>query len=302
MTANAVVYPSAISRACAAIDEAATFKTMPDTFYRVVLRIIKKINVSRPNSPILASRGKLAQESGKSIETVGRTIKWLEDRGLILRAQKARAGLRGSSSPLVPTGALIETLLLDKPVAAKPKPPQSPRVSDGSKPTQPKASPNGQVIIDGKAIAADLAWLVTDQGLLPSGLFKLMSMASRFGQRLSNIVAANAKYLQSKKNRELFAYLVKIIGKNEKDYNFIAREKEVALQDEQKKMRLEQKKIELRGRAYQSRDKKTYITVEATGCLLVSTPSASLRPQYMDYEFLDAIEDGRLVQVREEEF
>jgi hypothetical protein len=109
---SATSYPSAIARACAAIDETPAFRDLPDGYIRVVVRIVKKIRLCCLNSPIFASRGALAQESGKSLETVGRVVKWLEDRGLIHRAQKARAGLRGSTSPITPTTALLQALTL----------------------------------------------------------------------------------------------------------------------------------------------------------------------------------------------
>ena len=110
--APTVVYPSLISRACAALDESPVFKDVPDGYLRVILRIVKKINLKRLNSPILASRATLAEESGKSVETVHRVVRWLEERGLVEREQRARQALRGSSSPLVPTQQLLDALLL----------------------------------------------------------------------------------------------------------------------------------------------------------------------------------------------
>ena len=116
MTAIAptVVYPSLISRACAALDESPVFKDVPDGYLRVILRIVKKINLKRLNSPILASRATLAEESGKSVETVHRVVRWLEERGLVERQQRARPELRGSSSPLLPTKQLLDALLLSE--------------------------------------------------------------------------------------------------------------------------------------------------------------------------------------------
>lgn len=106
------IYPSAIARACSVLDESPMFKDLPDAYLRVVIRIVKKISLNCLKKPILASRGTLSLESGKSIETVGRAVKWLEARGFIEREQKARAGLRGSSSPIRPTDALLEVLTL----------------------------------------------------------------------------------------------------------------------------------------------------------------------------------------------
>lgn len=107
------LYPSLINRACAILDELPEFQELPEGYLRVMLRIVKKINLAAPMSPIFAKRSTLATESGKSIETVHRTIKWLETEGLIERKQKAHAGRRGSSSPLVPTMKFLQELLLD---------------------------------------------------------------------------------------------------------------------------------------------------------------------------------------------
>ena len=107
-----VVYPGAIARACSALDESPLFESMPDGYIRVVIRIIKKISLSRLSSPITASRETLARESKKSLETVHRAVRWLEAHEFIQRDQKARAGLRGSSSPIKPTQKLLDALLL----------------------------------------------------------------------------------------------------------------------------------------------------------------------------------------------
>lgn len=107
-----VVYPGAIARACSALDESPLFESMPDGYIRVVIRIIKKISLCRLSSPITASRETLAKESKKSLETVHRAVRWLETHEFIQRDQKARAGLRGSSSPIRPTQKLLDALLL----------------------------------------------------------------------------------------------------------------------------------------------------------------------------------------------
>lgn len=107
------LYPSLINRACAVLDERPDVRNQPEGYLRVILRIVKKINLATPMSPIFAKRSTLATESGRSIETVHRTIKWLESEGLIERKQKAHPGRRGSSSPLVPTMKFLRELLLD---------------------------------------------------------------------------------------------------------------------------------------------------------------------------------------------
>lgn len=112
------LYPSLIHRACSILDEWDILKKQPDGFFRVILRIIKKINLKRPHAAVFAKRATLAIESGQSVQTVNRAIKWLEAEGFITRTKKAHPGLRGSSSPLVPTTKFLALLLLD-PVSIK---------------------------------------------------------------------------------------------------------------------------------------------------------------------------------------
>lgn len=76
-----------------------------------MLRLVKKINLVKPGSPIFARRETLAREAGKSVETVGRALRWLENAGLIQREQEeARPGLRGSEAHIYPTDRLIQAL------------------------------------------------------------------------------------------------------------------------------------------------------------------------------------------------
>src|ERR1017187_6317305 len=111
-------YPMTILRGCASVDEVEAFKDLPDGFIRVVMRLIKKIDVSIPQKAIFAQRATLARESGKSCETVNRALLWLEEHGLINRNQIARKYLRGSESPIIPTTKMIEALGFGKPLKA----------------------------------------------------------------------------------------------------------------------------------------------------------------------------------------
>lgn len=149
----ATIYPSAIARACSILDESPLFKDLPDTYLRVVIRIIKKISLNCLKKPIVASRATLSLESGKSVETVGRVVKWLEERGLIERTQRPRAGLRGSSSPITPTEKLLEVLTLRIAVTEQAKPVEdAPPPVDNSisvKPVPPRTGGQSHVQSDG---------------------------------------------------------------------------------------------------------------------------------------------------------
>ena len=160
MTFLPTIYPSGISRVVSAIDEIPAFKELPDGFLRIIVRIVKKINLRSPSNPIVASRNTLAEESGKSVETVHRAIRWLEEHGLIARDQKSRAGFRGSSSPLVPTPMLLEALLLTSAVEALLK--KAKHVA----PAMPSPKRNF-VRVNGLTLPSDLAWIAQQGGCQP---------------------------------------------------------------------------------------------------------------------------------------
>lgn len=309
---TAVVYPSAIARACSALDEAALFRDMPDGYLRVLIRIIKKINLARLTAPIVASRATLARESGKSVETVQRVVKWLEERGLVQRCQKARAGLRGSSSPLVPTPALLDALLLiNAPASPADKARQSARASStppspgtGSQETAtpaaarlPAGSGGAFVQFGAMKLPADLAWLVKDQGLKASGVLDLMKRARLAQQRLSDVVAATRQYLEGLQGRSLYAYLRALLGKGRDFANKVV-EKVGELKEQQQREYLRHKADALSGRQFMSRDGGVHVLVDESG-MLIETREGRRGARAMCQSFLDAIEAGRLVPVRE---
>lgn len=255
-----VVYPSAIARACSVLDESPLFRDLPDGYLRVVVRLVKKLNIAKPRSPIVASRSTLATESGKSLETVGRTIKWLEERNLLKRQQKARTGLRGSTSPLEPTEDLLKALLLIN----APRPGSAPQRS--SSPTYPQAAPGLGVSADcsksavqkrhnhsennrragafitreNVKIPADLDWLASQRKLRPTAILALMGIAKTAQKRLSDVVAATRKNLEGLRGRELYAYLRGLIGKD-RDYSYVARDASREHQEKQTEARLKEK-------------------------------------------------------------
>ena len=254
-------YPLSILIGCAALDEVDAFNDLPDGFWRVVTRLVKKISVTTPFQAIFARRDTLARESGKSVETVGRALRWLEDEGFITRQQKARRGLRGSEAHLHPTPKLITALGFGQ-KTAKPKlltpteqnktpiDVQEPNVSttnlstgnsiesavktDASvsalqvhslltkKQSEENVSKRQTAIIEGKVIPIDLVWMSSEKGLPATGILRLMKLASLAGQRLSDIVAVCKPALVSLGGKALFAYVRKLIGQD-KDYSGILR-------------------------------------------------------------------------------
>ena len=254
--APTVVYPSLISRACATLDESPMFKDAPDGYLRVILRIIKKINLKRLSAPILASRATLAEESGKSVETVHRVVRWLEERGLVQRQQRARPELRGSSSPLIPTQQLLDALLLseaartavdDAHPAQKTKPSSATAAPIATQSTARTTNHTSLFERIGKVLLPrDLAWLVKEQGMNCSGVLHLMKLAGKTKQRLSNVVAATQKYLQGLEGRELFAYIRALLSKGQ-DFGQRATEQARGNEQAQERAYLQQKAQDLAG-------------------------------------------------------
>ena len=300
------VYPSMIARACSALDESPLFRDMPDGYLRVIFRIIKKINLIRLNSPIVASRGTIARESGKSVETVHRVIKWLEERGLIERVQKARAGLRGSSSPLIPTLKLLDALLLTDgshagktPILAPAPRPQGIAASTPSAPNAPCTAPaSAQFETFGKLkLPVDLAWLVRDQGLQGTGVLQLMKLAKQASQRLSDVVGATRKYLEKLEGRRLYAYLRALLA-SKRDFGHQAQAEASEALEHQQQSYLQDKAAAFAGQTFQSRDAALVVTVDACGMLLEERAGRrAARP--MCQSFLDAIAAGRLIARRD---
>lgn len=290
MTFLPTIYPASIARAISAIDEVAAFKDMPDGFIRVMVRIIKKIDLRNPTKAIVASRLTLAEEAGKSVETVHRCMRWLEEQGFIERSQKARSGLRGSSSPITPTPALLEALLLT--ADAKQRIEKARHVA----PAQPSSKRKDFIRVQGMTLPKDLSWLALDGQMPATAVLKLMSMAREQKQRLTDVVEATKGYLIDLKGKALFCYLRKLIRKGQ-DFKQRAAETKEAQQEQQEVERVKRKSAELVGRSFKTPDASVLITVEEGG-VLREEQGRKVTYCNMSTRFLDAIDAGRLLPAR----
>lgn len=285
------IYPSGISRAVSAIDEIPVFKDLPDGFLRVIVRIIKKINLRAPKSPIVASRSTLAEESGKSVESVHRAVRWLEERGLIERDQKSRAGFRGSSSPLAPTHKLLEALLLTPEAEAHIK--KAKHVAPASPAATSNTTTRDFVRIGGFTLPCDLAWIVQEGGLSASAVLLLMRIAKQSKQKLSDVVAATKQYLEPLKGRGLFSYLRKLLLKGQ-DFTWKAAEQKDQHVAQQVQEHLTHKAQDMVGQKFQSRDGALQVEVDSAGMLRETRNGMSVI-RYFNEKFLEAIASRRLV-------
>lgn len=292
-------YPYLITRACSALDESSAFRDMPDGYFRVIIRIIKKISVSSPFSQIIASRSTLAQEAGKSVETVLRAIRWLEDRGFVEREQQANAGLRGSRSPLTPTRSFLEALgFFDEDRRAANKGAERAKTANqfvsktGTERSSSSCTQSSGFVRVGKMmIPADLAWLYETHGLTPGGILKLMVIAKSVSQRLSDVVQATKHYLLRLSGRELFAYIKALLSKG-RDFGRVVQEETKLRVEDQKMKYLAEKSSVLEGRVYLSADGSREVRVE--GGMLHVIKGGQRTVQFMSMAFLEAIDQGRL--------
>lgn len=297
-----IKYPSLISRACAALDEAPIFRDAPDGYLRIFIRIIKKINLKNLTSSIFAKRSTLAEESGKSVETVHRAIHWLEQRELVEREQKAHKGLRGSSSPLTPTKKLLDALLLTdiKPFEAR-TPDKTTAVittADIAADNQPAEIQSNQFItINKKTIPLDLARLVRRNGVNVTGVLQLMSLAKKFKQRLSDVLSCVEKYVANLPAGKTYAYLRTCI-KSGRDFKGQLQEAARATQQEQTELYLKHKGEALLGRHFRTKDGQTVFSIEQAG-VITKIYQGTRITMMMNLAFLSAIENGRLVPVRD---
>ena len=299
-------FPYPITKACTALPHLPAFSELPDGFLRIVLRIVQKINISRPFSEIFATRITIAEESGKSIDTVHRAVKWLEDNGFVERERKAKLGYRGSKSPLQPTQQFLETLeIVDsngKPTTAKTA--SQDQHSHRSRMTGLSTELQGKnaqdcndkpdqrqfARIGGVTIPIDLAWLC-DKGVSPYGVLALMRDARAAKQKLSDIFQNSKKYLEGLTKREIYAYISKLI-KSGKDFSNLSKNSEIEAKNQEISEYLARKTEDLEGRSFISKKSGAVFTVAAGVITEVRNGMRAVR--FMTQSFIDAITEGRL--------
>lgn len=291
-------FPYPILRTCAELPYSTAFRDLPDGFIKIIIKIIQKINLKNPFSEIYASRQTLANEAGKSVDSVNRAIQWLEANELIARERKARPGLRGSTSPLIPTLPLLFALgLVDKggkPITWSGMSGRAKSESkDSNQAAQPSVSKSVFTRVGTVFIPADLKFLV-NQGLSAFAVLGLMKLAKNASQQLTDIAASTQKYLVKLQGNQLYAYIKTLIQSGQ---DFSAKNDEESQKEKLSKERayLAEKAEIYQGRAFVSRKTgKLYrveegvIREESGGTVFVSPFSLA---------FLEAIESG-LLQAR----
>lgn len=325
---NIPSYPMTVLRGCASIDEVAEFKDLPDGFIRVVMRLIKKIDVMTPEKPIFARRDTLAREAGKSCETVGRALKWLEQHGFITRIQVTRKFLKGSDSHIHPTSKLISSLGFGKNIEninnnkssaiSTFNIKQPPVKNDGSlsalhkninihkQSNEPvdKSLCDKSVIskclsvkIQGKTIPRDLSWLVHQGNLRATAVLRLMTLAKESGKYLSDVILVTRIHLEKLSGNALFAY-VRTLLQQDKDFAYIAkeqREKNNQNAVKHSQLGLVQRKLhEWIGRSFKNLSGTHNYLLGNDGFLTVSMNGKIIGSEKFSLKFVEAVQDHRL--------
>lgn len=301
---SSTTYPTPITRACSLIDECAEFRSLPDGYIRILFRLIKKIDISNPAKPISATRATLAEETGKSVESIQRCLKWLEDFAFIRRIQRANDGLRGSHSPIIPTPLLLKLLGFNDTKFVKRPAFKSDRSTSSSTTYQSNERHSSQVRpgvtkIGNHSVPADLAWLITDKNLKPSALFMLMSAARKANKILSDVVRFAKNYLTPLSDRSVVAYLLKLIS-TDKDYRTINAASDAAtsnaLQKERQALEVATKARDLASRSFTNSSGTARYEVDPSGNGFIKViregRSAYMR---MDISFIEAIRERKLI-------
>lgn len=342
-------YPYTILLAISAVDSQPIFKRIPASHTNILRRLIKKVSATNGQQPIFCKRETLANESGCSLPTIYRALTRFEQEGWIERDWQACVGLRGSESHITFSESLCALLqlpvikeetedLLEEEEAENPASDSVPdallpltsctstdnqgsalqllsEVHSGAsaepvdKNPTAKANPSSFTKIGKFSIPADLAWLVTDQGIKPSAVLMLMKAASQMKQRLSDISALSAQYLRKLSGQRLVAYLMTLI-RSDRDWAWLANKKRgddaVSAQKQARKEEgsnlLQKAKAAVQGLWMRTKDGKQVIEVGGGGCadgaavyrLHGKSVLTTVMPTLTE-DFLMAVERGILV-------
>lgn len=325
-------YPWVICRAVALVDDVPDFRLLPDSYCQILRRLIKKVGKDDGQRAIYAKRQTIAQESGKSVETVYRALREFESKGWIEhREKRAREGLIGSDSEIVFTRSLCDLLALPyegkvqdrtpsiqpsvaddrsnnaigisfKQSSLKKQPAELSKLSTTQTAANTEATISKIVRIEGKSVPKELAWLVLERGLSLTGLFALMKRARANGKILSDVVECVSRYLSRLQGRDLFAYLNELVML-ERDFAWEVKErrdKQVQqLHHETDRQRLAKATERLHGQWFISRKSGAILEVDGGWIrMLAFDESGQIRQSSKPIEtaFIDAIEAGALVR------
>lgn len=328
-------YPHVICHAVALVDDLAVFRALPDSYSQVLRRLIKKVGKDDGQRAILARRQTIAEEAGKSVETVYRALREFESRGWIeQRDRRPGEHLIGSESEITFSRDLCD--LLDLPYegkvvsrsagksavrgqpsvsddrsynaisfssiqpSSKEHPEEFAEKSQNLSTAQQVASDSGKVQMQGRSVPTELVWLVAEQELSLSGLFALMRNARNNGKLLSDVVACTKQYLAKLNGRALFAYL-NTLTKADRDFAWEVKAKveqvEVAKTKRDDGQKLQAAAAKLQGRWFRSQASGSVFEVDKGWIRMWLLDGGRVREgsKLLEMAFVDAVEKKILV-------
>lgn len=311
----APTYPWVICNAVTRVFDIDELRRLHDSATKLLVALVKKVDKNNGTSPIFAKRVTLARDIGRSVETVYRGLKILEEQGLIEeREQSQDATGRLAESVITLSSRVCELLQLPTRRGSRRGP--VPSVTDarpnvyrlGSQffkdqsnelSNKSPATTGGQTIRVGKFwIPADLGVLL-DRDVVATAVLALMKRAKVAGKRLSDVVQCVSQRVTALdlRAKQLYAYLLTAID-GTRDYGKDA----ASLREDAKQVKereaLAQHRAELEGVWFVPiTDTKTRLKVEKGTVYVfecVGTDWRHTTTVPFGKDFAEAIEKGRL--------
>jgi hypothetical protein len=228
-TAGSKVFPTNINIAATrlGIHDLPDFAGLTSRERHIFQRFIRNVCTKNPSDSFRVSVANLADAVVVSTRTIQRAIKGLVDKGWVTRTQvQKRSGMEIADTKLTHKALKVLGFLDPKPQKAgfsratstahvysdsidsfNTKRQSSPSTEVTSQIDDEKPSET-EVKVKPVTIPSDLSFLMR-MGLKPSGIFKLMKIASKAGQHLGTIVNAVKDALKDAKN--VYAYIYDLI-------------------------------------------------------------------------------------------
>lgn len=236
--AAAPTYPWVICNAVTRVFDVEELRKLHDSAIKLLVSLIKKVDKNNGTSPIFARRETLAKDIGRSVETVYRGLRILEESGLIEEREQSQDAT-GRLADSVITLSTRACELLQLPVRqGTSRCRVAPSVTSG-RPTvyrldsqffEDQSSESAEERVAQKqerqSIRVGKFWIPADLGLLidrnvvATAVLALMKRAKVAGKRLSDVVqcVANRVVSLDLRAKKLYAYLLAAI-EGSRDYS-----------------------------------------------------------------------------------
>lgn len=240
-TAVARFLPEPLIRARASVFDPLNCLDLNMTARRVLFGALTFLSIKNLERAIFPRRDTLRVESQlSSVQTLYRGLQTLEEKGYITREQirKARDG-KFHLSPIRLTEKALALLDLKRLIHSSPSPKvrgghiKKELTNDQQSLKNTTGEPNDFLKLASKkdepaidratGLPSELTFLL-DLGVAKSAICWLMKTARKAGKRLSDVAAVVQRSIASLRGREVVAYLKAMIGKQNIDYAFIAKQ------------------------------------------------------------------------------